>query len=355
MAEMGPLMLPFSTGRSRRSVLAGLGTLGVAGVATVRGRAQEGVETEFRFGGSRAFWRGRAPDSIADVENPPLELEAGKRYRVVWENLDGEAHNWVIEDEAGNNIVRTEIITGEGETQSVEFEATAEMASYYCEVHPTSMRGPVEVGGGGTATPTSTETPAGTSTPAEEADHTVAMVTEGDAYYFDPIGLAVDPGDTVEWVIESGGHSSTSYDDRLPEGAETWDSGVLSGEGTSFRHTFETEGTYDYFCTPHKTLDMLGRLVVGESGGPAEGSMPPDGEVPGSERIVDEGTVSYEAFASQATATPTPEPTATEAEGNGDGGGDGTSGDGPGFGVVGTLAGLGSVGAYLLGRDDDGE
>lgn len=45
---------------------------------------------------------------------------------------------------------------------------------------------------------------------AQGATHTVGMYTEGGAYYFDPIGLHVEPGDTVEWVIKSGGHSATS-------------------------------------------------------------------------------------------------------------------------------------------------
>jgi hypothetical protein len=41
---------------------------------------------------------------------------------------------------------------------------------------------------------------------------------------------------------------------------------------------------------------MVGRIVAGEPGGPAEGSMPPDGEVPESQTIVDQGAVSYSDF-----------------------------------------------------------
>lgn len=133
---------------------------------------------------------------------------------------------------------------------------------------------------------------------------TVEMVTEGSEYYFDPIGLYVEPGTTVTWTNESGAHSSTAYADgnggasvtRIPEGAEPWDSGTMSEQGATFEHTFETEGTYDYFCLPHETLGMVARIVVGEPGGPAEGSMPPDGDVPESQTIVDQGTVSYSEF-----------------------------------------------------------
>ncbi|WP_254538827.1 plastocyanin/azurin family copper-binding protein [Halomarina litorea] len=158
-------------------------------------------------------------------------------------------------------------------------------------------------GNGTSETNEGNETAADSETTATSTP-TVQMVTASGAYYFDPIGLFVEPGTTVTWRIESGSHSSTAYKDgnggaavtRIPSGAAAWDSGILGEQGATFEHTFETQGTYDYFCTPHKSLEMVGRLVVGEPGGPAEGSMPPDGEVPASQRIVDQKTVSYEAF-----------------------------------------------------------
>jgi plastocyanin len=153
---------------------------------------------------------------------------------------------------------------------------------------------------------TTTEGTGGEETTTEGGDDTVQvqMVTEGDEYYFDPIGLAVEPGTTVEWVIESGAHSSTAYAEgnggaevrRIPEDAEAWNSETLTDEGATFSYTFEVEGTYDYFCIPHKSLGMVGRVVCGEPGGPAEGSMPPDGEVPDSQTIVDQGQVPYDEF-----------------------------------------------------------
>ncbi|MFB6184900.1 MAG: plastocyanin/azurin family copper-binding protein [Haloarculaceae archaeon] len=135
--------------------------------------------------------------------------------------------------------------------------------------------------------------------------HTVSMVTDGGDYYFDPIGLHVQPGDTVEFVVESGGHSATSYSTdnpgastrRIPEGAKSFNSGVLKNEDASFTHTFETNGTYDYYCIPHKQLGMVGRIVCGEPGGPAEESSIPDapgsGVMPPSDAIVEAGSLSY--------------------------------------------------------------
>lgn len=131
----------------------------------------------------------------------------------------------------------------------------------------------------------------------------VMMVTEGSDYYFDPIGLHVEPGTTVTFVNDSGTHSSTAYssdngkNQMIPDGASSWDSGLLSESGATFDHTFETEGTYNYYCTPHETLGMVARIVVGEPGGPGEEATPQNGpstgQFPPSDVIVDQGSVAY--------------------------------------------------------------
>ncbi|UPV99697.1 plastocyanin/azurin family copper-binding protein [Halorussus gelatinilyticus] len=164
--------------------------------------------------------------------------------------------------------------------------------------------------GGGEATAGGTTTEGGAATEGETTTEggagggtqEIAMITEGSEYYFDPIGLFVEPGTTVEWVIESGSHSSTAYAEsldsanvtRIPEQAEPWDSGILTEQGASFSYTFEVTGTYDYFCLPHKSLGMIARIVCGEPGD-VEGD-PPDGAVPSEQAIVNQGTISYEEF-----------------------------------------------------------
>lgn len=144
-----------------------------------------------------------------------------------------------------------------------------------------------------------------TGSGTKQDPYVVDMITDGSEYVFDPVGLHVEPGDVVEWRLVSGTHTATSYTKdnpqcnvrRIPEGAESWDSGNLEEEGASFTHTFETPGTYDYYCVPHKSLGMVARLVCGEPGGPAtEGSIPDDigsGVVPDSETIVEEKALSY--------------------------------------------------------------
>lgn len=132
----------------------------------------------------------------------------------------------------------------------------------------------------------------------------VEMVTNNGEYYFDPIGLFVETGETVTFENVEGGHSTVSYKDgvgqatttRIPDGAQSWESSILTESGATFEHTFETAGTYDYYCGPHKSLEMVGRIVVGDPGGPAEGSMPPDSPVPESQSIIDSESVSYQQF-----------------------------------------------------------
>lgn len=71
---------------------------------------------------------------------------------------------------------------------------------------------------------------------------------------------------------------------------------MISQEGKTFEYTFETAGTYDYFCIPHKGLETIGQIVVSEPSGPAEGDMPPDGRVLKSARIVEQIAVMHDEF-----------------------------------------------------------
>lgn len=172
---------------------------------------------------------------------------------------------------------------------------------------PSNDSGTESVAEGDTATETATE---GEETDTEQegggggGDSTVSMVTEGEAYYFDPVGLAVEAGASVTWENVAGSHSSTAYVEdnpqaevrRIPDDAEGWNSETLSEEGATFSHTFDVEGTYDYYCIPHKSLEMVGRVVVGEPSG--LGDDPPDGPLPDEQTIVDEGSVPYGQFES---------------------------------------------------------
>jgi len=101
--------------------------------------------------------------------------------------------------------------------------------------------------------------------------HEVKMVSQEDKHFFDPDRLWIQPGDTVKWVLHSMVHTATAYHPqyfgkplRIPEKAELWHSGVLLETGKSYERKFEIEGVYNYYCTPHQSLGMVGIIVVGK-------------------------------------------------------------------------------------------
>lgn len=112
---------------------------------TTAAGSEENVTQTFIFDGETSGWIAQSPSGIEGEENPTLELEAGETYNFTWVNTDGRPHNVVITDGDGNNVVRTEVISGEGGKQSVVFTAPESGGTYYCEVHPGSMRGQIEI------------------------------------------------------------------------------------------------------------------------------------------------------------------------------------------------------------------
>lgn len=104
---------------------------------------------------------------------------------------------------------------------------------------------------------------------------------QGSVVWFEPIGVLVEPGQTVRWVVDENVHTTTAYHPRhanhslrIPEGAAPWDSGFLVNRGDHFEVTLSVEGVYDYYCMPHEEAGMVGRIVVGRPGGP--GALPFD-------------------------------------------------------------------------------
>ena len=99
--------------------------------------------------------------------------------------------------------------------------------------------------------------------------------TAGSRVWFDPVGLFVDPGTTVRWVVRQNVHTTTAYHPgndlhplRIPEKAAAWDSGFLVNPGDHFDVTLTVPGVYDYYCMPHEAAGMVGRIVVGMAHGP---------------------------------------------------------------------------------------
>jgi len=99
--------------------------------------------------------------------------------------------------------------------------------------------------------------------------------SDGSHVWFDPVGLRVEPGQTIRWVnLDPGNsHTATAYHPkyferprRIPDGAEPWNSDYLLPD-ESFSVTLDVEGIYDFFCVPHEHAGMVGRIIVGRPEG----------------------------------------------------------------------------------------
>lgn len=80
------------------------------------------------------------------------------------------------------------------------------------------------------------------------------------AKFFDPLILNVPVGATVTWKnLDSTLHTVTSGSAESGKSGTIFDSSYLTG-GKTFQHTFNSSGTFDYFCTLHPY--MKGQIVV---------------------------------------------------------------------------------------------
>ena len=101
-------------------------------------------------------------------------------------------------------------------------------------------------------------------------DDPAATVGMTNMLKYTPDTVRVEVGATVRWenssiimhtVTADPGESTVDGSVQLPDGAEPFDSGDMDPEAT-FEHTFETPGTYQYFCIPHEGANMYGWVIV---------------------------------------------------------------------------------------------
>ena len=93
-------------------------------------------------------------------------------------------------------------------------------------------------------------------------DATVEMLDKLDKrkMVFNQEIVRIDPGDTVFWKATDRGHNVEFISKNgVPAGVEKFKSKV--GKDTEF--TFTIPGIYAYWCVPHKTLGMIGFVIVG--------------------------------------------------------------------------------------------
>ena len=97
---------------------------------------------------------------------------------------------------------------------------------------------------------------------AYAADMTIDMLNknaDGERMVYSTEVAKVAVGDTITWLPASKGHNVHFI--SAPDGIEL----VKSKMNKEFSFTFEKEGIYLYQCTPHKSMGMIGLVVVGEN------------------------------------------------------------------------------------------
>lgn len=87
---------------------------------------------------------------------------------------------------------------------------------------------------------------------------TIHTIQSGN-FFFNPSSLNVLVGDTVKWVNIAGSHTTTSS--TIPAGAATWDA-PLNSTTPTFSYKVTVEGIYNYVCTPHVAMGMVGSFTA---------------------------------------------------------------------------------------------
>ncbi len=79
-----------------------------------------------------------------------------------------------------------------------------------------------------------------------------------------PKDVTVSAGDTVEFVNVDGIPHNVVFD-KVPEGAdaeELSEPQLWRTKGQSYSVQLTEPGVYDYYCTPHRALGMVGSITV---------------------------------------------------------------------------------------------
>ncbi len=85
-------------------------------------------------------------------------------------------------------------------------------------------------------------------------------------HVFTPSTFTINLGDTVKWTWINGSHTTTSL--GIPAGAAAWNHSINTTNKT-FIYVPTVAGLYNYKCTPHQAIGMVGNFTVSSSCPPA--------------------------------------------------------------------------------------
>jgi pseudoazurin len=94
------------------------------------------------------------------------------------------------------------------------------------------------------------------------ADATVEMLNKQgkESMVFSQKIVKINVGDKVFWKATNKGHNVEFIKGGVPEGVDKFKSKY--NKDVEFK--FDVPGIYAYWCTPHKSMGMIGFIIVGE-------------------------------------------------------------------------------------------
>ena len=128
------------------------------------------------------------------------------------------------------------------------------------------------------ATTPSAAPTAGAMAPITGKTVEVKMIGDGQGYRFEPADLTIKQGDGIKFVVVSGAPHNIAFTDaatmpaaakaalmaNMPEQAGELSGKMLIGANESYTVSFAgvPAGKYNYNCTPHIAMNMIGVITV---------------------------------------------------------------------------------------------
>ena len=95
------------------------------------------------------------------------------------------------------------------------------------------------------------------------ADETIEMLNKQgkESMVYSKKVVRTKSGDTVNWIATTKGHNVEFIKGGVPEGVEKFKSKF--NKDTQYKFTIP--GIYAYWCTPHKSMGMIGFVIVDDN------------------------------------------------------------------------------------------
>tara|TARA_B100000945_G_scaffold159667_1_gene128207 strand:+ start:351 stop:794 length:444 start_codon:yes stop_codon:yes gene_type:complete len=95
------------------------------------------------------------------------------------------------------------------------------------------------------------------------ADETIEMLNKQgkESMVYSKKVVRIKSGDTVNWIATTKGHNVEFIKGGVPEGVEKFKSKF--NKDTQYKFTIP--GIYAYWCTPHKSMGMIGFVIVDDN------------------------------------------------------------------------------------------